>query len=81
VKEWRPPAERGKAAAQVVRGYIYQYGQGVSRDDAEAVKWYRLAAAQGDAEAQSSLGNMVSTAALSHPSEWRKVTVVALTCQ
>ena len=33
-------------------------GRGVAWDDAEAVRWYRLAAEQGDADAQYSLGNM-----------------------
>jgi hypothetical protein len=34
----------------------YEQGQGVPQDYAEAVKWYRLAAAQGDAKAQFNLG-------------------------
>ncbi len=33
-------------------------GQGVPQDYAEAVKWYRLAAEQGDAGAQYNLGDM-----------------------
>ena len=37
---------------------MYYKGQGVPQDDAEAVKWYRLAADQGDAKAQYNLGNM-----------------------
>ena len=35
---------------------IYAKGEGVSQDDAEAVRWFRLAAEQGDAEAQYNLG-------------------------
>ena len=35
---------------------MYGKGQGVVQDYAEAVKWYRLAAAQGNASAQSNLG-------------------------
>ena len=35
-------------------------GRGVARDDAEAVRWYRRAAEQGFAHAQSSLGVMYS---------------------
>ncbi|MEG2063237.1 MAG: tetratricopeptide repeat protein, partial [Kiritimatiellia bacterium] len=30
--------------------------EGVARDEAEAVKWYRMAAEQGDASAQYNLG-------------------------
>ena len=33
-------------------------GEGVPADDAEAVKWFRLAAEQSDANAQTSLGVM-----------------------
>ena len=37
---------------------MYAHGHGVPQDYAEALKWYRLAAAQGDAEAQLNLGVM-----------------------
>ena len=37
---------------------MYDNGEGVAENDAEAVKWYRLAAEQGDAAAQSNLGLM-----------------------
>ena len=37
---------------------MYDKGQGVPQDYAEAVKWYRLAAEQGDADAQYNLGVM-----------------------
>ena len=39
----------------------YENGQGVLQDDAEAVRWYRAAAEQGDAEAQFNLGVMYAT--------------------
>ena len=58
LKEWRPLAEQGLAAAQYNLGLIYANGQGVKQDYAEAVKWYRRAAEQGDAEAQNNLGVM-----------------------
>ncbi len=35
---------------------MYDKGRGVPQDDAEAVKWYRRAAEQGDAKAQHNLG-------------------------
>jgi uncharacterized protein len=44
--------------AQYNLGFMYASGQGVPQDYAEAVKWYRLSAAQGDAMAQSNLGVM-----------------------
>ena len=36
--------------------WMYQRGNGVPQDDAEAVKWFRKAAEQGHAGAQNELG-------------------------
>ncbi len=43
-------------SAQFYLGVMYDNGQGVPQDYAEAVKWYRLAAEQGYASAQNNLG-------------------------
>jgi uncharacterized protein len=51
-------AEQGYADAQSNLGFMYDNGNGVPENDAEAVKWYRLAAEQGNADAQSNLGGM-----------------------
>lgn len=56
LKQWRPLAERGDAAAQNNLGALYANGHGVAQDYREAAKWYGLAAAQGDENAQTSLG-------------------------
>ena len=40
---------------------MYANGRGVLKDDAEAVRWYRLAAEQGKADAQFNLGLMYAT--------------------
>ena len=53
----RLAAEQGHAAAQMGWVDVLQ-GKGVPKDDLEAVRWYRLAAEQGDAEAQFFLGLM-----------------------
>ena len=37
-------------------GVCYQYGTGVVKDEVEAVKYYKMAADQGDADAQKALG-------------------------
>jgi TPR repeat protein len=37
-------------------GVCYQNGQGIAKDDTEAVKWYRKAADKGNATAQFNLG-------------------------
>ena len=44
--------------AQFELGFRYANGKGVLKDDAEAVRWLRLAADQGDATAQLVLGLM-----------------------
>ena len=51
-------AELGDVKAQFNLGWVYGNGQGVAKDEAEAVKWYRKAAEQGDAKAQFNLGLM-----------------------
>ncbi len=48
----------GNHVAKVNFGLMYAEGRGVPQDYAEAVRWYRLAADQGDAVAQSFLGLM-----------------------
>ena len=37
---------------------MYDHGRGVPQDEAEAVRWYRKAAEQGDGDAQNNLGKM-----------------------
>ena len=50
-EQWRKAAERGDAEAQYWLGRCYYFGEGVAWDRAEAVKWFRKAAEQGDASA------------------------------
>jgi TPR repeat protein len=47
----KPLAEQGLPEAQVNLGLMYDKGQGVPQDYAEAMKWYRKAAEQGNAKA------------------------------
>jgi TPR repeat protein len=56
MREIQPLAEQGNVSAQLNLGLMYAKGQGVPKDGAEAVKWYRLAAKQGKANAQFNLG-------------------------
>lgn len=51
-------AEHGDASAQYNFGVMYARGEGVPKDDVEAVTWVRKAAEQGLTEAQSTLGVM-----------------------
>ena len=46
-RETLQAAAQGDAAAQFNLGNMYKDGRGVRQDDAEAVRWYRQAAAQG----------------------------------
>jgi TPR repeat protein len=58
VKEWRPLADQGVAAAQFNLGLLYLDGHGVPQDPAEAVKWFTKSAEQDYTEAQHNLGAM-----------------------
>ncbi|MEI6399130.1 MAG: hypothetical protein WCO71_10190, partial [Pseudomonadota bacterium] len=51
----RKAAEQGNADAQNNLGAAYDSGEGVGKDQAEAVKWWRKAANQGDAKSQFNL--------------------------
>ena len=57
-QETKRLAERGLAFAQVNLALMYDNGEGVPENDAEAVRWYRLAAEQGYASGQYNLGLM-----------------------
>ena len=48
LREWTPLAEQGHAFAQYNLGVMYDKGEGVPQDDKRALKWYTLAAEQGD---------------------------------
>ncbi len=54
--EFRVWAMQGYANAQYNLGLMYDNGQGVVQDYAEAVRWFRKAAEQGDAKAQFNVG-------------------------
>ena len=44
---FQPLGDKGNAAGQNALGLMYVHGFGVPHDDAEALKWFRLAADQG----------------------------------
>ena len=56
LQEFRNFADQDVAEAQFYLGRMYAYGEGVPEDEAEAVRWLRLAAEQGHASAQAFLG-------------------------
>src|SRR6266700_3157800 len=55
IADLKEVAYAGNVNAQVQLGVIYLTGDGVAKDDAEAVKWLRMAADQGDAESEHNL--------------------------
>jgi TPR repeat protein len=58
LEDVRTCAEQGDARVQFMLGNMYAAGNtGSQVDDAEAVRWYRLAAEQGVAEAQRRVGS------------------------
>lgn len=54
--EWKPLAEQGDPTAQGLLGLLYRGTPGTPADEAESVRWYRLAAEQGHPHAQYNLG-------------------------
>ena len=56
VQVYRHAADQGDAVAQSNLGMLYEKGEGVRQDYAEAVKWYRLAAEKGSVSALYNLG-------------------------
>jgi len=58
LREWEPLAKQGIAVAQNNLGTMYYNGEGIPKNDKEAVKWYRLSAEQGHASAQYYLGQL-----------------------
>ena len=51
-------AEQGETFAQNNLGYMYEIGDGVTKNYAKAVEWYTKAAEQGDVDSQNKLGSM-----------------------
>lgn len=62
LKLFRPLAEKGNAMAQYQVALIHRMGFGVTKDQREAKKWSRLAAKQGNLDAQLMLANLYSKA-------------------
>src|SRR5215470_16454848 len=56
IGEVKAKAEAGDAESQVELGLRYAKGKGVTKDQVEAVKWYRKAGEQNLAKAQYNLG-------------------------
>jgi TPR repeat protein len=54
--EWLGLAKKDDAMAQYVVGHLYEKGDGVKKNDAEAAKWYRKADKKGLSDATALLG-------------------------
>ena len=58
---WLPLAEAGDPIAQNSLGALYDHGLGVTEDNAEAARWYEMAAQQGFPLAMRNMGNQYAT--------------------
>lgn len=58
---WQDWAARGNVDAAYNLAVIHQFGDGVPLDHAEAMRWYRKAAEQGDKVSQIQIGLMYQT--------------------
>ncbi len=58
VSDLTAKAAKGDAMAQYDLGRRFAAGQGVDKDDAQALSWFQKAAAQGHAKAEVSLGSI-----------------------
>ena len=58
IKLFRPLAEKGNAIAQYKVAMMHRMGLGVPKSEKEARKWSRLAAKQGNPQAQTLLGSL-----------------------
>src|SRR6185295_16507290 len=68
LRQWRSLARRGNVEAQYHVGQMYSVGQGVEKDEAQAVRWYREAAVRGHEGAQSRLAYLYLSS-LGHPEQ------------
>ena len=59
VLHYREAAKRNHAEAQFQLGCCYEKGEGVPADFAEAFKWWRTAAENGNADAENKLQELV----------------------
>ena len=58
IRLFRPLAEKGNAIAQYKVAVMHRMGLGVPKSEKEARKWSRLAAKQGNPQAQTLLGSL-----------------------
>jgi len=58
IAAWMQSANQGDAKAQFNLGVVYHDGNVVTKDDKEAIKWWRKSADQGNADAQKALDEL-----------------------
>src|SRR6202042_3640312 len=63
ITELKSKAEDGDVQAQLALAKAYHLGEGVAKDEEQAVKWWEKAAEQGDVAAQVNLGSAYSLGA------------------
>jgi uncharacterized protein len=58
LREWRPLAQQGDVTGQFWLGIMYEEGDGVEKNAAEAIRWFQKAAAQGYVYAMIVIGRL-----------------------
>ncbi len=71
-KKWLALAERGNAFAQSWVASSYFAGRGVEPNEAEALKWLRAAAEQGDTSSMETLGVQLLVRDRQESDKWKK---------
>ena len=73
LNQWMVASDDARCMTAI--GSLYDYGEGLSRDEAKAVEWYTKAAEKGEYRAIAQLANFSLTGAggvEQNPIEWRK---------
>jgi len=60
-------ADQGDATAQYSIGDMYYEGQGVTKDPAQAMQWYKKAADQGNSDAKAKIAQITNAPASAAP--------------
>ena len=63
ITELRSKAEDGDVQAQLALAKAYHLGEGIEKDEAQAVRWWEKAAEHGDTAAEVNLGSAYSIGA------------------
>jgi TPR repeat protein len=67
-------ADSGSTESELRLGFAYLFGIGVEKDINESIRWYRMAANNGDPVTQNNLGYLYETARKKSRISWKRPT-------